>query len=139
VGRFIVSFEHEGARYYALWDTISDAPDCRAMRAREFRQHIIETQGTDRLPALLSVMMARAAKWGTPSRYRSLADALWLNRAGPDEACLTLPGCIAVMLGQPVLPEHVYFEDWDPDDPCNELAFSQWCHASGIDPNDEDA
>lgn len=128
MGSFIISFERGGTRYFANWSTMVDAPTSRAMTRDEFVAEYVHEYGMSGAREL-PLRLERAERNGTSAMGldESLAGTVWLNRAGPRGEQLTLPGLIAIMFGEPALPEHIMPDDGDGD----ELSFDRWCKASG--------
>jgi len=137
MGSFIVRFETDDGPRYCEWSTVVDAPTTEGMTLAHLRRWYKRQFGESGM-AELAGRLARADAKGTSAiNDKDLAQTVWLNRAGPDETMLSLPGLRALILDGADDDELRQFivVDPDPDDTGKgDELWLAWCAASGIDP-----
>lgn len=113
MGQFIVKLKE----HYLMWSTIVDAPISRGMTLKQLKQWIRREYGQQGIDEL-SARLARVDEKGTSAMQDSSAvDTVWLNRAGPDESCLTIEGIYRhFCLGEEIKPEWIVSRESVMDD-----------------------
>jgi hypothetical protein len=92
--RYIVKIPHEGQDYYLDWSTIVDAPVTYGLSLDEFKEYYRGEYGRSSLMEL-DERLARVNEKGTSSVFhKNLEDLICCNRAGANEAKITLPEII---------------------------------------------
>lgn len=95
---------HEGL--FFEWSTVVDAPVTQAMTEAEFRSYFLRLHG-DHLESDLEERLARAKATGcSAAEGFSLADIVSQNRAGPNEACLSVEEVLALVMTPDDGPVH---------------------------------
>lgn len=113
MGQYIVKLKE----HYLVWSSIVDAPISRGMtltQLKRWTRRAYGQWGMDELPARLE----RVDRKGTSAmRDTNAVDTIWLNRAGPDESCLTIVGIYRhFCLGEEIKPEWIVSRESVEDD-----------------------
>ena len=88
MGQFIVKLKE----HYLIWSTIADAPLTYGMTRDELTEWTRDEYGKKGLEELPARLARVDAKGTSAHREESAVSTIWLNRAGPNESCLTIEG-----------------------------------------------
>lgn len=136
MGSYIIRLETDDGPRYAEWSTVVDAPTTKGMPLAQLRRWYRRRFGETGMSELTARLARADAKGTSAINHASLVQTVWLNRAGPDETMLSLPGLRALILDgadDEALRQYVVI-DPDPDDEWKgDELWRAWCRASGLE------